>query len=333
MISCTEFIPAYSELFKFIDRRSGRQAVYDYWDWNFDPSESPLERHLDRSGLAGCWNYWYGIYTEEACDNTMHYNPDEGWYTSCMHHCPSKGRFCKLGYMTPFEEYCKHCGGYDASLEKHGLKRYKDYRGEDTARCRTIIVDHTVFRGNPAEMLDTMYRCEMEGCKYPEDPAACPLNRKGSRAAHFSSGELKYLHPYFHVYMERAMNYIHDKYGEEGLREYLAQYVAAFHKPRIEAITAEGLAPLETYLREIYAAEAAEDALTLNREGNELWVHLAYSPAVRFLNEAEHKPSQQYLAGINAIYEELARQSGLECTVEQFDPDTGAAVYRFVQRK
>ena len=32
MISCTEFIPAYSEFFKYIDRKSGRQAVYDFWD-------------------------------------------------------------------------------------------------------------------------------------------------------------------------------------------------------------------------------------------------------------------------------------------------------------
>ena len=27
MISCTEFIPAYSELFKFLESKSGKQAV------------------------------------------------------------------------------------------------------------------------------------------------------------------------------------------------------------------------------------------------------------------------------------------------------------------
>ena len=46
MISCTEFIPAYSELFKFIDRKSGRQAVYDYWNWRFQPEHSHLYQHL-----------------------------------------------------------------------------------------------------------------------------------------------------------------------------------------------------------------------------------------------------------------------------------------------
>ena len=32
MISCTEFIPAYSELFKFIEKKGGKQAVVKYWE-------------------------------------------------------------------------------------------------------------------------------------------------------------------------------------------------------------------------------------------------------------------------------------------------------------
>ena len=32
MISCTEFIPAYSELFKFIEQREGYEGVVEYWN-------------------------------------------------------------------------------------------------------------------------------------------------------------------------------------------------------------------------------------------------------------------------------------------------------------
>ncbi len=32
MISCTEFIPAYSELFKFLHERGGREAVVKFWE-------------------------------------------------------------------------------------------------------------------------------------------------------------------------------------------------------------------------------------------------------------------------------------------------------------
>ena len=33
MISCTEFIPAYSELFKFLESKGGKQAVVDFWNY------------------------------------------------------------------------------------------------------------------------------------------------------------------------------------------------------------------------------------------------------------------------------------------------------------
>ena len=42
MISCTEFIPAYSELFKYIDETSGREAVYKFWKDLFKPENHPL---------------------------------------------------------------------------------------------------------------------------------------------------------------------------------------------------------------------------------------------------------------------------------------------------
>ena len=31
MISCTEFIPLYSEFFKYLERRGGHDAVMEYW--------------------------------------------------------------------------------------------------------------------------------------------------------------------------------------------------------------------------------------------------------------------------------------------------------------
>ena len=37
MISCTEFIPAYSELFSFLDERFGRDEVDRLWYFLFKP--------------------------------------------------------------------------------------------------------------------------------------------------------------------------------------------------------------------------------------------------------------------------------------------------------
>ena len=164
MISCTEFIPAYSELFKYIDESSGREAVYKFWKDLFKPENHPLNHLIPKYGkLRACWENWYVVFTEEACDNTMLYNEDEGWWLGCMHHCPSKGRFQKLGYMEPFDEYCKHCDSYEIVLGKYGVKHCMDYRGNEQATCRSIIYDPDKFKGDPQEFMDRMYQCEMEG--------------------------------------------------------------------------------------------------------------------------------------------------------------------------
>jgi hypothetical protein len=205
MISCTEFIPAYSELFKFIDRKSGRQAVYDYWTWLFQPEKSPLNDLLAEHGMMGIWKNWYVVYTEEACDNTMIHNEREGWHASCMHSCPSKGRFEKLGYMEPFDEYCKHCDSYEIVLGKYGVKHCMDYRGNEQATCRSIIYDPDKFKGDPQEFMDRMYQCEMEGCKFGDDPSKCPMNKPGTKTLHTTSESYSYLHPDFHNSLARGI--------------------------------------------------------------------------------------------------------------------------------
>ena len=66
MISCTEFIPAYSELFKYIDETSGREAVYKFWKDLFKPENHPLNHLIPKFGkLRACWENWYVVFTEE----------------------------------------------------------------------------------------------------------------------------------------------------------------------------------------------------------------------------------------------------------------------------
>ena len=329
MISCTEFIPAYSELFKFMDQRSGRQAVYKYWAKFFDPDSFPLGDHLKRAGLRGCWDYWSIIFREEACDSTMFYHEKEGWFTWCMHRCPSKDRFRKLGYLTPFDEYCLHCDGYNRILESAGLQRISDDRGQEAASCRSVIIDPKTFRGNAQEMIGQMYRCETQGCCYESNPSGCPLNRPGVMVQHCTSGSLCYLHPQFHINMEIHIEDVVQMYGKDGLLEYLAQYTTAFHKPLIEAVRKDGLAPLRDYLLKIYEMENASDALNISMTDRQLHVKTSYSPAIRYMKEVGHVPQENFEATTSIVYGELARQSGVGFEMISYDTETGGAEYCF----
>ena len=329
MISCTEFIPAYSELFKFIDKKSGRQAVYDYWHDLFQPEKSPLNGYLDKYGLRGCWEYWTVIHIEEACDATMLFNEEEGWWFSCLHSCPSKGRFTKLGYLEPFEDYCHHCDGYEYSAAKHGFVNVQDYRGSEKACCRQMIYDPKRFKGDPQKMMDALYECEMSGCK--AETTGCPFDRNGSLKLTTTSEAYKYLHREFHESMNRGAKYVAEHYGEEGLKEYLNQFTDAFHVPTIQDIRNRGLDAVSDYLSWLYRTEEASDAISMVRSDKELAVTVRYCPAVRYLRSGGNEVYDTFGKCTEYVYARLAEVTGLGFEMLSYDDETGAAEFRFTK--
>ena len=98
MISCTEFIPAYSELFTFLDDLGGHAEVERFWTYLFEPDGKgiPLINFAREKGLRGCWEYWNGTLKEEAADVDRWFNEKGGWMYSEMLYCPSKGRLLEL---------------------------------------------------------------------------------------------------------------------------------------------------------------------------------------------------------------------------------------------
>ena len=127
MISCTEFIPCYSELFTYLERKAGREEVSRFWKYLFKPDGDgiPLINFVKREGIRGCFSYWAGTLNEEAADFTMYLNEKAGWFLLEMHHCPSKGRLLKLKDeigIVPYHDYCQHCDSYRSAVEKIGLR-------------------------------------------------------------------------------------------------------------------------------------------------------------------------------------------------------------------
>ncbi len=136
MIPCTEFIPAYSELFKFLEKKGGREAVEDFWRYLSDTFLSNLKELVVENGIRGCWLYWEHTLSEEAADFTMELDEDAGVFRITMHHCPSKGRLLEYEHVKPYHDYCRHCDLlYRRVLEPLGLEYDMDMSACDRARC------------------------------------------------------------------------------------------------------------------------------------------------------------------------------------------------------
>lgn len=313
MISCTEFILSYNELFAFLDRRYGREEVDKLWDYLFKPTGKgiPLIHYARKDGVKGCVDYWTGTLTEEASEVTFIYNLEEGWFITQMHRCPSKGRLLEfqetLG-IEPYPHYCDHCDYYRAALEEVGLTWIRDHLEVDKAGCTSVIWDTKKFKG-------VMHRDE------------------NTVVQEFHAAEHAYFHPDFHSSMNMGIEYLGQFHGEEAIRAYLEVFTRNVYKPVLEKMRESPLQALEEKIRSTYIAEKAEDALELKRDEDTLSVTVAWCPAVKHLRTTGREVSLWFPLTTSVVMETLAKEGGLGFEMMHYDPQTGAARYRFTKRK
>lgn len=307
MISCTEFIPAYSTLFTYLEEKFGPDEVPAYWEKHFDPKRAPLYKFLSAEGLHGCWSYWTGTLNEEAADFTMYLNEKRGYYMLDMHHCPSKGRLLKLKEeigVEPYHGYCLHCDHYRASAEACGLHYIYNFIGTDQAACKTLIYDPNIFDGRVIIDEDTQI-----------------MDRKAS--------DNEYFHKAFHNSLNKGISYLQETYGEAYVREYLARFTLDVYRPVAKAAAETGLAAIAEKIRSTYAAEHAEDAVDIQLQNEELTVTVHYCPAEKYLRSAGFEISPLYYLSTETVMETLAEMCGYAFVMDRYDPATGAARYRF----
>ena len=141
MISCTEFIPAYSEFFKFLHQKAGRKEVDRFWNYLSDTYlKDTLKRLIKQHGLRGCWLYWTQTLNEEAAEFVLVLDEDNNYFGWDMRKCPSKGRLLKYRHCTPYPDYCRHCDAlYNRVLKPLGYEYKIDFSRCDRAQCKGSI--------------------------------------------------------------------------------------------------------------------------------------------------------------------------------------------------
>jgi len=140
MISYTEFIPAYSELFKFLEKKGGKKSVLSYWYYISGNGLDHLRKEVAEHGIRGCYHYWAHTLNEEAADFTMTLDEEAGKFEIEMHACPSKGRLLDFKHIKPYPDYCMHCDIlYRGVLEPMGFKYQLDLSKCDKASCKLTV--------------------------------------------------------------------------------------------------------------------------------------------------------------------------------------------------
>ena len=146
MISCTEFIFAYSELFKFLESKCGKQEVIKYWNHISDTYvKDRLGECVEKAGIKGCWDYWTRSLNEEAADFELTFDDEKKVFTLEMFDCPSKRMLLEHPETKPYPDYCEHCDIlYHKVVEKYGMDYDIDFSRVNEAKCKIIITEKTV---------------------------------------------------------------------------------------------------------------------------------------------------------------------------------------------
>ena len=139
----------------------------------------------------------------------------------------------------------------------------------------------------------------------------------------------KYLHRDFHIGGDKGLVYVGEKYGDNGVKEYLRIASARVYSPLVKAVKDRGLSAIADYLKNLYETEEASDALDLTLSGGKLDVRVLYSPAVRYMRSAGYTPSRWYIEQTRTVFETLSDLAGIGFTMRFYNEQTGEAEYSF----
>ena len=133
MISCTEFIAAYSELFAFIEERHGKDKLIRFWEELSDEFLFNLRDLVAEKGFQGMQEYWGHTLSEEGADCRTVLTDDE--FRLEMNECPSVAILRRNSHLVPYPDYCEHCKVlYRRVIEPFGFK------------CETTVLDPVMGR-------------------------------------------------------------------------------------------------------------------------------------------------------------------------------------------
>lgn len=139
-----------------------------------------------------------------------------------------------------------------------------------------------------------------------------------------------YLHKDFHGALNQAFRYLHKKYGERAVRDYLRQFARSFHAPLRQALAEKGLVVLEAYFEKIYGLEGAE--CRMERSPDELTVIVPCCPAVAHIRTMGLPLSPLFHETCRTIYEAICEGTPYRAELITYDPETGRSVQRFLRK-
>jgi hypothetical protein len=141
----------------------------------------------------------------------------------------------------------------------------------------------------------------------------------------------EYLHRDFHGALSAGIEYLHEKYGEDAVREYLWQFARSFYAPLTEALGSRGLVALEEHYGRVYELEGGE--VRISRSDDELRIEIEACPAVTHMRKQGYSVARLFRETKGTVGKAICHDTHFEAELLEYDDQTGRSVQRFFRRK
>ena len=143
------------------------------------------------------------------------------------------------------------------------------------------------------------------------------------------SSDNVYLHRDFHNILNLGIDYLHEKYGVAAVVDYLRRFAVRFYAPQIEEIRTRSLDAVVEAFEKTYRNEDASAAVTWERNGNELFVHIDHCPAVEHIRQSGIVPSRCFSLTSSVVWDAICREAGIGYAMLAYDEANGKATHLF----
>lgn len=140
-----------------------------------------------------------------------------------------------------------------------------------------------------------------------------------------------YLHRDFHGALSAGIEYLHEHYGEQAVRDYLRQFTLAFHAPLREQLKARGLIALKEHFERMYELEGGEVEITLSPD--ELTIQVKACPALTHMREQGYPVARLFSETTKTVNKALCEGTPFAAELVEYDEQSGRSVQRFFRRR
>lgn len=145
------------------------------------------------------------------------------------------------------------------------------------------------------------------------------------------ASENQYLHPDFHGALSAGIEYLHENFGPEAVREYLWQLARSYYAPLTQALEQRGLVALEEHFRRVYELE--EGGVSFNLSEDELRIEVEACPAVTHMREREYPVARLFHETTDTVNRAICHGTAFAAELLDYDQRTGRGIQRFYRGK